>query len=169
MPTALPPELYYLSNFRSALAWVGERYADLLTTEELAFISDFEAAEWRAQALLVRMIMRRGCHFRLSKLDYPEIGDCHAAALPLLEHDWVSEQAPLTAVEVAELLRKDELLAHLPLLDRRSSQTKAELLDQLLAQDLPAQPFTAWCPALSDRLLSLQVDELCNRDRKSVV
>jgi len=165
MPTALPPELYYLSNFRSALAWVGERYADLLTTEELAFISDFEAAEWRAQALLVRMIMRRGCHFRLSKLDYPEIGDCHAAALPLLEHDWVSEQAPLTAVEVAELLRKDELLAHLPLLDRRSSQTKAELLDQLLAQDLPAQPFTAWCPALSDRLLSLQVDELCNRLR----
>lgn len=49
MPTPHPPELYYLSNFHTALAWVGERYADLLTTEELAFISIFEAVEWRAQ------------------------------------------------------------------------------------------------------------------------
>jgi len=165
MPTSLPPELYYLSNFRTVLAWLGERYADLLTAEEQTFISNFEAVEWRAQALLVRMIMRRGCHFRLSKLDYPEIGDCLSAARPLLELGWISEQMPLTAVEVAELLRKDELLAHLPLSDRRSSQKKTVLLEQLLAQDLPAQPFSNWCPALNDRLLSLQIDELCNRLR----
>lgn len=165
MPTSLPPELYYLNNFRTVLAWLCERYADLLTAEEQTFISSFEAVEWRAQALLVRMIMRRGCHFRLSKLDYPEIGDCLYAARPLLELGWISEQMPLTAVEVAELLRKDELLAHLPLWDRRSSQKKTALLEQLLAQDLPAQPFSNWCPALNDRLLSLQIDELCNRLR----
>lgn len=165
MPNPYPPELYYLNNFRTALAWLVERYADLLTEEEQAFISGFAALAWQAQALLVRMIMRRGCHFRLSKLDYAEIGDCLAAAEPLLENGWVTEQAPLTAVEVAELLRKDELLAHLPLTDRRSNRKKSELLDQLLAQDLPAQSFSAWCPALNDRLLSLQVDELCNRLR----
>ncbi len=51
MPTSLPPELYYLSNFRTVLAWLGERYADLLTAEEQTFISNFEAVEWRAQAL----------------------------------------------------------------------------------------------------------------------
>jgi len=34
MPTSLPPELYYLSNFRTALAWIGERSADLLSDEE---------------------------------------------------------------------------------------------------------------------------------------
>lgn len=39
MPTPLPFELYYLSNFRTALIWVGERYADLLTAEEQAFIT----------------------------------------------------------------------------------------------------------------------------------
>ncbi|MGV8677292.1 hypothetical protein ACV356_29350 [Pseudomonas aeruginosa] len=61
MPTPLPPELYYLSNFRTALAWVGGRYADLLTTEELAFISNFEAAEWRAQ---VRISEHRDRPFR---------------------------------------------------------------------------------------------------------
>ena len=165
MPNSLPPELYYLSNFRTVLAWLGERYADLLTAAEQTFIRNFEAVEWRAQALLVRMIMRRGCHFRLSKLDYPEIGDCLSAARPLLELGWISEQMPLTAVEVAELLRKDELLAHLPLSDRRSSQKKTALLEQMLAQDLPAQAFSNWCPALNDRLLSLQIDDLCNRLR----
>ncbi|CAM5433291.1 Fanconi-associated nuclease OS=Stutzerimonas stutzeri OX=316 GN=CXK91_02370 PE=3 SV=1 [Stutzerimonas stutzeri] len=106
MPAPLPPELYYLSNFRTALAWVSARYGDLLTPQELAFIRHFEAAQWQAQALLVRMIMRRGRHFRLSKLNYPEIGDCQDAALPLLESAWIDEQAPLTASEVAELLRK---------------------------------------------------------------
>ena len=165
MPTPLPPELYYLSNFRTALAWVSARYADLLTVQEQDFISHFEGAQWQAQALLVRMIMRRGRHFRLSKLNYPEIGDCRAAARTLLEHGWIDEQTPLTAPEVAELLRKDELLAHLPLTDRRSSLKKTELVDQLLAQKLPAQPFAAWCPALGERLLSLQIDELCNRLR----
>lgn len=161
----LPPELYYLSNFRTALAWVGERYADLLTSEELGFISSFEALEWQAQALLVRMIMRRGCHFRLSKLDYPEIGDCSAAARPLLARGWISEQTLLTTSEVAELLRKDELLAFLPVPDRRASQKKTELVNQLLALGLHAQSFSDWCPTLDDQLLSLLVSELCDRLR----
>ena len=32
MSSSLPPELYYLENFRTALAWVAGRYADLLGT-----------------------------------------------------------------------------------------------------------------------------------------
>jgi hypothetical protein len=165
MPTPLPFELYYLSNFRTALIWVGERYADLLTAEEQAFITAFHSLNWQAQALLVRMIMRRGSHFRLSKLDYPEIGDCMAAARPLLELNWVSEQVLLATHEIAELLRKDELLTYLPVPDRRAAQNKGALIDQLLAQDLPAKSFAEWCPALDDRLLSLLVGELCDRLR----
>lgn len=165
MPAPLPVELYYLSNFRTALAWVAERYADLLTDEELAFIAAFTRLPWPSQALLVRMIMRKGCHFRLSKLDYPEIGDCLSAAGPLLELGWVSTQALLTAEEVAELLRKDEVLNHLPLADRRSAQKKSALLEQLRVLTLPAQPFGSWCAALDDQLLSLQVGELCDRLR----
>ena len=165
MPTPLPTDLYYLSNFRTALAWVNERYADLLTVEEQAFIETFHSLVWPTQGLLVRMIMRRGCHFRLSKLDYPELGDCLAAARPLLELGWISEQALLGAAEVAELLRKDEVLKHLPLQDRRAAQRKGELIEQLQAQDLPARTFISWCPGLDDRLLSLQVSELCDRLR----
>lgn len=165
MPAPLPVELYYLSNFRTALAWVAERYADLLTDEEQAFIAAFTRLPWPSQALLVRMIMRKGCHFRLSKLDYPEIGDCLSAAGPLLELGWVSTQALLTAEEMADLLRKDEALNHLPLADRRSAQKKSALLEQLRVLALPAQPFGTWCAALDDQLLSLQVGELCDRLR----
>ncbi|PZR35212.1 MAG: VRR-NUC domain-containing protein, partial [Ectopseudomonas oleovorans] len=105
MSAPLPPELYYLSNFRTALAWVGERYADLLSDEERAFLDTFHSLARPSQALLVRMVMRKGCHFRLSKLVYPEIGDCLTAAAPLLELGWITEQAVLTVDEIAELLR----------------------------------------------------------------
>ena len=70
MPTSLPPELYYLSNFRAALAWISERYADLLSDDERAFIAQFAGLAQSAQALLVRMVMRQGIHFRASKLQY---------------------------------------------------------------------------------------------------
>jgi hypothetical protein len=165
MPTSLPPELYYLSNFRTALAWVGERYADLLNDEEQAFIAAFGHLELQAQALLVRMIMRRGCHFRLSKLNYPEIGDCLSAAKPLLKLGWLTEQALLASAEIAQLLRKDELLLYLPVPGQRAAQNKSTLVEHLLAQDIAAQTFTDWCPTLDDRLLSLMVGELCDRLR----
>jgi hypothetical protein len=165
MPALLPPELYYLNNFRTALTWLGERYADLLSAEEQAFIDAFHSVAWQAQALLVRMIMRRGCHFRLSKLDYPEIGDCLGAANPLLNLGWITEHALLETAEIADLLRKDELLLHLPAPGQRAAQKKSALVDQLLVQDLPAQAFAGWCPALDDRLLSLRVGELCDRLR----
>ena len=165
MSASLPPELYYLSNFRQALAWIGARYADLLSAEESHFIARFGELPWPAQALLVRMVMRQGSHFRASKLSYAEIGAIEAPARQLIELGWLSEQAPLEAAELAALLRKDELLAHLPLADRRATQKKAELLEQLLALDLPAQPFAAWCPTLAERLYSLTVGELCDRLR----
>ena len=164
-PVPLAADLYYLDNFLTALGWVRERYADLLTAEEHRFIEHFHLLEWPAQALLVRMIMRRGSHFRLSKLDYPEIGESLAAARSLLELGWISERTPLGAAEVAGLLRKDEVLTHLPLPDRRATQKKAELIGQLQALGLPAQAFADWCPNLPDRLLSLQVGELCERLR----
>lgn len=165
MSVTLAPELYYLSNFRTALVWVAERYADLLADEERAFLDTFDTLPWSSQALLVRMVMRKGCHFRLSKLVYPEIGDCLTAAGPLLEQGWITEQALLTADEIAELLRKDEVLTHLPVTDRRATQKKAELLEQLREMELPAQPFRDWCPGLDDQLLSLMVGELCDRLR----
>ncbi|MWV18266.1 VRR-NUC domain-containing protein [Pseudomonas sp. L-22-4S-12] len=161
----LPPELYYLSNFRTALAWVGQRYDDLLTAEEQAFLTAFAACDWPAQALLVRMIMRQGIHFRRSKLIYNEIGDIDVGAAQLMAQGWLCEQALLEAGEIATLLRKDEMLTQLPLADRRSTQKKTALNEQLLALELPARTFAAWCPSLDDRIYSLLIAELCDRLR----
>lgn len=156
---------YYLDNFRRALSWVQERYADLLVEDEQAFIQEFHQLGFSSQAFLVRMIMRCGPHFRLSKLTYPEIGDIPAAAGPLLDLGWVTDVAPLTVSEVAKLLRREEILTHLPLLERQRSASKRELLEQLLGQEIPPQPFRSWCPNLHDDLLSLQVGDLCDRLR----
>ncbi|MDO9625547.1 MAG: hypothetical protein Q7J46_16385 [Pseudomonas sp.] len=139
MSAPLPLELYYPSNFRTDLAWVAERYADLLSDEEQAFLDTFSTLGWQYQALLVRMIMRKGCHFRLSKLEYSEIDYCLTAS-PLLEHGRITEHAALAVDEIAELLRKDEVLAHLPVTDHRAAQKKAELLEQLRAQAYPPRP-----------------------------
>ncbi len=165
MPTALPPELYYLANFRTALAWVSERYGDLLSTEEIAFIRDFSALATRPQALLVRMIMRKGPHFRASKLSYAEIGELDGCVPELVALGWVSELAPLSITELGGLLRKDELLAHLPLTDCRRGAGKGELMAQLEERCLEPQSFQTWCPHIGDRLYSLTVGELCDRLR----
>ncbi|WXL26187.1 VRR-NUC domain-containing protein [Ectopseudomonas mendocina] len=165
MTNSLPPELYYLSNFRVALAWVAGRYGDLLAPEEQAFIEQFSTSPVPSQALLVRMVMRKGVHFRQSKLNYAEIGDTRSAARLLLDSGWITEQAPLHGPELADLLTKDELLAHAPLNDRRTSQKKSDVRDQLLAIEHPDQPFSSWCPTLYDRLYSLQIAELCDRLR----
>lgn len=165
MAAALPPEFYYLSNFRTALAWISERYDDLLSHEEKIFISQFADMETSSQALLVRMVMRKGPHFRASKLRYAEIGDISSAATCLMAQGWVTDQAPLAAEEIVALLRKDELLTHLPLNERRSSLKKNELLAPLKGLGLEAQTFGAWCPDLGDRLYSLTISDLCNRLR----
>ena len=59
MPTnALPP--YYLQNFERALAWIAERYDDLLAPDERDFLDAFPRVPERSRALLVRMLMRKG-------------------------------------------------------------------------------------------------------------
>ena len=80
----LPPHrFYYLHNFQRALDWIGERYADLLDVREQGFLTGFSALPQQSQALLVRMLMRRGPWFRADKLVYEEIPDIAAAAGPL--------------------------------------------------------------------------------------
>ena len=43
MNRVLENAFYYLDNFQSVLDWIGERYRDLLTDEEQAFIAAFPA------------------------------------------------------------------------------------------------------------------------------
>src|SRR3990167_11023818 len=128
MQSQLDPRFYYLANFRQALTWLQARYANLLSETEHEFMRQFFALDTPAQALLVRMIMRKGSHFRLSKLSYEEIGSARLATTPLLEAGWGRHDAELCPEGLFKLLRKDEVLQHLAGHGSRKSANKSVLL-----------------------------------------
>lgn len=165
MQSQLDPRFYYLSNFRQALTWLQERYADLLSEAEHDFVRQFFAIDTPAQALLVRMIMRKGSHFRLSKLSYEEIGCARLAAEPLFDAGWIRHDAELSLEELFKLLRKDEVLQHLAGHGSRKSQNKSELMAQLAEACAGPRTFAEWCPGSEEQVFSLTVDALCERLR----
>ena len=159
------PRFYYLANFHKALAWLAARYSDLFDEQEAAFVRQFSELPLASQALLTRMIMRKGPHFRASKLRYEEIGCPRQAAEPLLVHGWVQHDSELSLAELFAYLRKDEILQHFgPLLSIRSAN-KPQLLEQLEPHLPGAQPLQHWCPELDDPLLTLAIGELVDRLR----
>jgi hypothetical protein len=156
---------YYLENFRQVLSWIGQRYDDLLDAEERRFIDDFARLPQPAQALLVRMVMRKGTLFRASKLDYAEIGDVGLAAAPLLECGWVDGQPHLDLHGLFALLRKDELGLCFKAHGVKTAEKKADLLERLLPFYEHAQPLAQWFEGFDDVVLALQVMPLCDRLR----
>ena len=106
MNQVLPNPLYYLHNFQLVLDWVGERYDDVLIEQERCFIADFARLPETSRALFVRMVMRKGDYFRVSKLNYPELGDTHAALAPLIEMGWLALDPLLSLEQLFELLQK---------------------------------------------------------------
>ena len=144
----LPPHrYYYLHNFQRALAWVGERYADLLDDRERRFMADFAGLPQASQALLVRMLMRRGPWFRASRLVYEEIPDTAEAAAPLLALGWLDADAPMTLDELFGLHTRPELDRLFAAVRPRGAARKADLLAGLRASQPEAQPYAGWNPA----------------------
>jgi hypothetical protein len=160
----LADPFYYLNNFRAVLKSLEGRYWELLTTEEREFIRRFATLPEPSCALLVRMIMRVGLFFRLSRLEYPEIGDTGAAAAPLLEIGWVEE--PLLDVDALHrLLTKAELSVHLALPRGVFRLNKPELLDVLRERYTEPRSLRGWCARLKDRVFHPVVKPLTERFR----
>ncbi len=165
MPALDAPELYYLANFRKALDWLDTHHRELMDAAELAFIASFIQLPLPAQALLVRLVMRKGVHFRASKLRYAEIGAIDSAAAPLLVLGWLIDDAALAFDELGALLLKDELAAHFAADLPRGALKKSELLAHLRELHVEPRSMADWCPHLEDRLLSLAIGPLCDRLR----
>lgn len=158
MAAVLPDPFYYLENFRQVLDWVGARHQDLLDDRERDLIVRIEALPRPAQALLVRMVMRKGELFRQSKLVYAEIG-ATAPWLPLLAEQGLIDGEPVLSLpELFGLLRKDELL---PLFDKKAKGTfksgprKEDMLAQLVEHFPDAQPLAQWRPGFEDNICQL--------------
>ncbi len=164
MRQALENPFYYLENFRQVLGWVGQHHGDLLDETERAFIDGFAQLPQASQALLVRMVMRKGELFRASKLRYPEIGCPHGAASALIQHGWIEVDRPLTLEQLFGLLTKRELLQIVGS-PASASLRKAELLERLHEAQHSAKPFSEWCKGVEDAVFALSIDQLCERLR----
>lgn len=170
--TALPPHrLYYLHNFVRALDWLCTRYADVLGAPEQDFIARFAQLPEPAQALLVRLVMRRGPWFRAGKLAYEEIGDIHTAAAPLLALGWLDATAPMTLAELFAVHTHREVAtlfaATCTHQATAKSLTKAALLQALLPHHTAAQPYRQWHAASTESVwrVAQEVTALCTRLR----
>ncbi|GGP18963.1 VRR-NUC domain-containing protein [Silvimonas iriomotensis] len=160
----LADPFYYLNNFRLVLEWIGARYDDLLNDEERTFLHGFAALPEVAQALLVRMVMRKGVLFRASKLDYAEIGATREAATPLLAHGWINGTPDITVEQLFALFNKADLTAITQTAPTTLSR-KPELLAWAKASYPHAAPLGTWLPACTDIVYELKVDALCERLR----
>ena len=169
-PTAsLDDPFYYLTNFRFVLTWVGERHADLLSVDERDFIDQFERLPRESQALLVRMVMRKGELFRLSKLRYAEIGDSAEAMAPLIALGWVDCDPAIRIDELFNQLRLAELRQALAEEIRTAglgaSSAKGLLFETLTSQPIAPKPLCQWWPDATDPIMRLLKMETCDRLR----
>ncbi|REC96481.1 VRR-NUC domain-containing protein [Kushneria indalinina] len=160
---------YYLVNFENVLTWVSERYNDLLDDDERDFITRFQGLPVASKALLVRMVMRKGEHFRLDRLNYDEIGDIDAALAPLIEQGLVDNSPCLTLDRLFDLFTRDELVGlfrdHLP----RPRDRKALLKEALAPTFDQALVPEAWAAAAGRAMVAdvvcLTVMPVCERLR----
>lgn len=166
---SLDDPLYYLTNFRYVVAWVEARHHDLLSVTECDAIASFRALPQASQALLVRMVMRKGELFRLDKLSYAEIGDTQQALKPLVALGWVDDCPQLSSIELFRLLRlselrqalKDEITAA----GLASNSGKALLQSALAPVLIDPTPLGQWWPAATTTIVRLNVMPLCDRLR----
>ena len=163
MPQSIPAPYYYLDNFRFLLGWIAERYADLLLPDEAAFLQQFPTLPHASQALLVRMVMRRGELFRASKLNYAEIGATAAAVQALLTAGWVTQDPQLGAQQAGQMLIRAEVMAAMAHLKPATRLSKDELLQHWAAHQPQTQAFSAW--HAGDALYQLQIRPWCDRMR----
>ncbi|QDQ27673.1 VRR-NUC domain-containing protein [Chitinimonas arctica] len=156
-----PRPFYYLDNFRLALDWIAQRYGDLLLDEEQRFLDDFAQLPNPAQAMLVRMMMRKGELFRHGKLRYEEIGDTTAAVAPLIALGWLDAEPQLSLAQLFGLLTKPELA--LTFAAARSAQRKLEQLASLAPLHPEPRSLRSWSPQLDDLVYRLTIRPLLAR------
>jgi hypothetical protein len=165
MIKVLENQFYYLDNFQRVLDWIGERYSDLLTDDEHAFLATFPALPQASRALFVRMVMRKGTLFRASKLNYAEIGCPVEAARHLLPTGWIEADPVLTLDTLFEILSKPEIGSVFRMSQHEKGARKAEQLAALRAGFGDPRRFSAWHRDCGDQVFQILAKPLCDRLR----
>ncbi len=152
------PTGYYLHNFLTLLNSVGDLYPDVLNESELKYIQGFRDLSQDAMRLYVRLVSRKGPHFRSDKLSYPEIADLNAAARELAGGGFLSINESLETQELAALLLRNELVdllhqqpdfpnrAQLRAMKRPELVEQVGAMDRVLLNQLIRNQFTLYTP-----------------------
>lgn len=162
-PDAPPP--YYLLNFERALAWIAERYDDLLDASERGFLHAFRHLPLPSRALLVRMLMRQGPLFRASRLVYEEIGCPFEAAVPLAELQWIDQDTLLTIDELFSLCTRPQLARIFPAAAANKHVRKSAWLEAMRPDYPEPLRYGQWDVEATDKALRTTIDPLCERLR----
>jgi hypothetical protein len=124
------PVGYYLDNFNYVLDFVTAQYEDLLTPEEVGWAHGFRRLSLDARRLYVRLCGRKGPLFRDDKLNYPEIGDIHAAIDELAAAGYLDFATDADTAALLALLTRREMI-ELRIEGVHKSLSREELLERL--------------------------------------
>ncbi|WP_322014113.1 VRR-NUC domain-containing protein [Paraburkholderia sp. J12] len=162
-----PDPFYYLANFERALGWLTARCADLFDTGEARFAQRFGTLPRASRALFVRMLMRKGPHFRAGRLDYAEIGCPRAAAAALVAEGWIDEAPTLALDALAPLVTKADLQALAVSLGIAVDVRATRAATLAVLEDAAPAPrgWHAWFPESADTAFHLAAAPLCERLR----
>lgn len=160
MSNVPPHRFYYLTNFERALGWLAQRYEGLLSGEERAFIETFATLPFTARALLVRLIMRRGPLFRLSKIQYEEIGATAEALKPLIDSAWVDADPTVSIEQICALLTKRAVATFIGF---PCSWRKETLRSHLQAAHPHPAPASQWAVLCGEQIIEVKIAHVCTR------
>ena len=169
--TSLADPLYYLRNAQQVIALCLGQYADLLTTGETQQLQHLLQLDTAAQALLMRLVMRKGTLFRTDKLSYTEVPDLAAALKQLNAAGLISRAPKLLLNELCHVAKREECLqlARLTLTEVSfvASSRKGDLVNALLEQAIADElkPQTAWWPEAPFKIIELSCATLFDRLR----
>ena len=130
------PAEFYTHNFDHVLAWVRQHHSHLIDPALGRWMRAVDGLSEGARHLLVRLLMRRGPHFRLDLLNYPGVTRVHYAALELALSGLAAIEAS-TSIRIASL-RVPELEARLEALGARQRGARRALLRERLESCLAA-------------------------------
>lgn len=101
---------YYLDNAKCVWRWVLEYHRDLLTLVEAGQLEGIFQLNDNAQALLTRLVMRRGTLFERNVLSYTEIDQIDKALLTLIEQGYVSADPIISFEALCDKATKQQLV-----------------------------------------------------------
>lgn len=169
--TSLDDPLYYLRNAQQIIQLCLEQYSDLLLQDEIQSLQQLLSLDTQAQALLIRMVMRKGLLFRKDKLHYSEVPNLDEAICTLTETGYLDHQPNISISSLCDLSRREECLKlalHLlPELVLSGSTRKTDIVALLVStlEDDQPKEIHEWWPDSPYTIIELCCGDLFDRLR----